>query len=745
MLSFLLLIKSLFIRVTSLFKKNPKGQVEKAKRSFGQAILESVLAVLAAFEMMPIFLVLAQVFLFALLAGILIVVILGIYLSIVSFFSVTPDVVPPDLTFPVEEETVVTGRKGIKGNKLSWSVEELNVNMANLTPLEQNIYRLGILINQAITGYDTKKRVLDLPTPSIDVDIAMFLGKLSTEQSMVIYPEKDLPNKNVFQHPYMATESNAGFVNFGISKNDTPRNYTSVAGKDVVDALYRLYPSPTGSYSYPANYYPWATFMSVAHIAGKVDYANGFLKNKGELGAHEDRLMKVIEAWGISEKRRMELYTMLYYFLLQAHYHGVSQTEYEHYFNFWCALYYVSGDSDDTRSLYNWELEDLTNKDEDAFPAVPEYKFRKIFIGSEGMNDPKWKHHTELKLGDNSIRMKLNGRVLEEPVWKFIMSESNMSTYPESRRVAMEEAWQELKKMSGYSGNMQTRTLNFHYGFNSFIQGKAIIEILEKKVVPLRSEIVYGGKNPEGNATFTIGGQTYTTRRYYEEVKKSQLPDDAVTIINNLINYFGVSAYEQGEDSKAEALREAYPLESDPYQVPFQRQSANIELYGGQPWSTRRDKNGGWTFSRNGCMIYSVAYVLTAKTRIGINPPETAALMYMTNSLSSGGLLRSGLPTLFGLFGLKVKEVSNIRATSTWDKIDETLLNGGLVIAKFSDPPIASRGSDHFVVINKLIEENGTKKYRMYSSSDVSDSLKLWGREELRKASSAENYVLLVY
>lgn len=342
----------------------------------------------------------------------------------------------------------------------AWTEAELNSRGGNLSNVDKNWYRLIMLSKQHIEKGGLKYG------DNVDIGLKFAFGLVSTESGGNFYNVGG-EEKNILIHTTDKDSINsAGYTGcFGLHHADILDNYFT-KDKGYIAALRSQYKADKTSTDPTIDvlYAPYASAISVAHLRGKIDTAR---INRESTITDANALM---DSFGVQNKRD-ELLEFLIWSLASAQYHGANQSEWKDYMAFWVALYAATSDNDAERSFDKWAIVASNHSESTA---------RKLILGTTKIQDAhSIANPSALVLGAGDSYITLNGNKLDKPLWAYIYDKYGNKTEVQS-------AWKHLQKMSAGSGGYRDRVLNFHYGFNSYLQANAIITRLTANLTPLQ-------------------------------------------------------------------------------------------------------------------------------------------------------------------------------------------------------------------------------------------------------------------
>lgn len=671
---------------------------EEEKKGIKIKVMTFLTAVVAFFETLPLFLSVVIWFVIILC----VVVILIIIFMIMQALKVMQEAEVPDFKHDNDTKGVGSATCGI-----AWTDEELASKGMVLTDYEKNLYRMGILAKNAIGGYGGKKY---LNYGSDDISTIMLLGIASTETGMRFYTGGK--NYDITKIPSDIPENGAGYGFMGLS---TRLNFESQFPSSVVKNVKSKY-TPKGKMSYDAQYAPWALLMSAQHLDSKMSIVNRGIKN--------GKIEKILAEWGIVANKQ-EAKELIIHFLLQAQYHGSVIKDYDGYINFWAALFALSSPNDADRHFSNWSIP-IDKKND-----FSESSIREAILGDGGMKSlDNVSTPSALKYNPKATKIALNGKVINKPLWTYVWENAK-------NRKGIETAWRLAQHYSSIGGGAGDRVLNFHYGFNSYLQGNKVRSILEKKMqisgTSCGKDTVTPGnfKVTKGKGQAIINGKP--TEEYIKEWYSKTKNSSAKALMDQLRKEWGTSSYLSDQNNLAR--KSGY--KDLKYGVPFYGQGKKFgESFGTIRWHWAQ----GDTLNKSGCMIYSHAYVASALTGRLINPAEMCSIMLASDALVSAGIKGTSMPSVYKKMGLNAQYYAN--ANANWDKITSTLEKGGLVVVRMHSGYF-TRSPNHYVVLTGITKKDGKVLYSMYTSFNTEQSMQLYTKEKLK--SNMHRDVVLVW
>jgi len=457
-ISFLAFMVAFYRKVRGKIKENNQVIKEQFQRTLKKVERKGGLSgyiwwvvgvVVAFFESLPLFVAVWVI-------GLLVLAIIGVVMVIFLIWVALKGVED-------KKDLDITDDSGCVENVFSGDVQFTMDEFAKISPLltdyEKNIYKVGLLAREAVNGFGTGSIINDDRIPE-EARYLMVLGKASTETSMRFY--KNNKNYDIFKIPSDIGANSSSYGMYGIHVSKKLENYWG-SKASIIKSKYK----PASTPPYDASYAPHGIAMSAKHFSGNINEVSKYWS---------DKIDKVADMWGIKENRK-EFYAYATLFLGQVRYHTGNRydryikNEVEGYLHFYAALFHATADKDSERSFSKWSIDLNSSYDESSF--------RKTMMGKQisgsrfltSISSPD-----DLSLPSNHVKIYLNGNQLKVPVWKYLWDKYKGNAN-------FKHAWDVAKAFSRVDTD---RTLNFHYGFNSFLQTQKIkANILVKR----------GGKN----------------------------------------------------------------------------------------------------------------------------------------------------------------------------------------------------------------------------------------------------------
>lgn len=442
-------------------EQSPKGEGLKGK------LLWVIGVVIAFFESLPLFLALWFI-------GMLVLAIIGVVLVIFMVWLALKSVDESKDDLDISDKGT-SDCVDISGD-VEFTMSEFSKISPLLSDYEKNIYKAGILAKEAVNGFETGSIITDKRIPE-DAKYLMVLGKASTETSMRFY--KNDKNYDIFKIPSDIGVNSSGYGMYGIHGSKKLEDYWG-SKASVIKSKYK----PSSNPPYDASYAPYGIAMSAKHFAGNINEVAKYGWDK--------KIEKVADAWGIKENRD-EFFAYATLFLGQVRYHTGNRydryvkNEVEGYLHFYAALFHVTSSNDKERSFSKWSLDINSNFTESSFRQSVMGKQINSSRFSSQVNTP-----SDLSLPSNRVKVYLNNEELKVPIWTFLWEKyKNNDNF--------RHAWNVALGMSRAGRN--DRPLNFHYGFNSFLQTQKIKKIIVSKKGGNTNNIVSNscGKSNDSN------------------------------------------------------------------------------------------------------------------------------------------------------------------------------------------------------------------------------------------------------
>lgn len=690
---------------------------KKPKESLSEKLVSTFFYILslviALFETLVAFLTIAK-FLLILFIGAVVVVLIFIFMALAQSLLA-------DNADKLNHNDIEKGENAcynvISGGALQWTSAELSASGSVLNTSEKNIYKLGMLAREHLEGKYGQK-LWDLQGLDISNKVALAIGVSSIEDGFS-YGDVDILTQPTTR------KGNPTYGMLGLAVSKKLEDYV---GADVASKIKAKY-SPSPSPSYQAQYAPWGIAMSISHQNNDMK-ANVLRQKNTEL------INNIASQWGI-KANKAEFVAITQVFLAQTHYHGAQISEYEGYVNFFAGVFALSSPDDANRHFSNWAM--VTNAG-----ATPSYgeggATRSLYIG--GQDYAKVDNHSSpasfpKPTSSTTSHITLNGKKIDTSLWSYVYTEGS-----KVNSTGMNKAWELLRSFgqsaggSGSGWGKGARVLNFHYGINSFLQGKrAESEIAAKMKVSGETKSTIeckddGGKEDNktpvtpgkfkatpGQGQATINGKS--TKEYMEAYYKTA-SSSKVAYLKGLEKFWGTSAYLEDADNPAKKAGYVDSVHGVPFYAQYKASK--------EDWGTYPYVPGGNTFYISACMIYSYAYSASAMLGVMINPAEMGSLLHANNAFSGNLIYTGKVPGVMNQLGLQAKDVATGKS---WSGFDETLDKGGVVVIRTIPGPEKFTDSEHFQVITGKTKKDGKVYYSMYTSSYHAQSMTLYTKEQI--------------
>lgn len=599
----------------------------------------------------------------------------------------------------------------ISGNRVTaqWSESELAVRGVLLDETEKNYYRLIMLARRTVNGtYGTNFKF----TGDIALDTLFLTGISSTETSMRFYSNAN-DTRNILEYPSDVDENNLSYGMFGISASKKLDDYVGTTTGDKIRSMYTYKETPLTH----ARYAPWGVAMSGKHISN--DLAANIMKS-----SVDSVLEEVMTGYGIVSNRE-KLKNIGYWVLAQAQYHGAAVSEYKYYFSFLCAMWAASSDIDSERDISKWDLVPGEGNEGN----FSESAYRHVFVGAEGAQDIEntGDFTNMVYKSSSSTRISLNGVTLSKPLWGYLHDKYKENSYFMEAENKMLEFAGMITNSSG--AGKGARVLNFHYGINSYLQGKRLVNVIESKLT--------GGTGGVFIETPGVGQGVWGGKTIDELILGN---DKALKFKPYWGTSYDISTGEMLEWRESTSFKSPFY-----YQQPDKRKDympikvGYIQFY-----------NEGNTYT-NGCGFYMSAYIASALSGKLINTAEMGSALFATGGVTDLGLMsHTNMPKTYDLLGIKFSMFSEVLQNNDellkiakdfdltvidgsnawenrWNYIDELLREGGIVgVTVSSAGPFTSSG--HYMAIIGKDEDTGL--YQIYTSSRPNQVTQLWKRSD---------------
>lgn len=644
--------------------------------------LELLSSFITFFEMLP-------VFFFFLYSILLLICIIGAVIVTIMLTTMLNGLFHDPVvkfTAPEPDPTVQSD-----GGNAQWSEIELASRGAMLSDCEKNLYRLVLLSKKAVEGYGGPTLLTKYGT-SKETAMTMLVGISSTETSMLFYEGNK--NYNILETPSDLKANKQGYGFLGISSTKAVSDYYNSTITSNIKTAY----TPKTTPSYDATFAPWGLAMSARHMYND---ASSVISSS----ATEAKMDAAMDTFGI-QANRDSLKELLAWYLAQAQYQGAVTSEYADYLNFWCALYALTSDTDADRTMSKWVL---------VSDNYSESTMRALVLGTTNHRSiVNYSNPANLPTANTgSSYLTLNGVKINKPLWALIYDK--YGSKPE-----IVDAWKRALVFAGSGSSIADRVLNFHYGFNSNLQGRNIMRDISGKLT--------GGSFTE---TPGIGQGNWGGKSIADYASGS-------TSAMRFKQYWGTATFTTVQKING------VDWKPDKFGAPFYQQGGSAEAYGNITWNTRS------TFNYSGCMIYAYAYTASALTSRLINPPEMASAMYVNGALVDAGVVPINMPKVYSALGLNCEIVPLSSGEGdrpagqifdkVWSRVDETLDKGGLVVVRGSSP--WSSSSNHFFVITSKSVEGSKTIYSMYSSTHVDQTMTTFEKSAYEGTLQSEVYLI---
>lgn len=686
------------------------GKPQDNAKQIALRLLDFAMLVLGFFESMTVFLSVMTWGIYLLLV-LLIVVLLVVIFSLLNV--ATHAVSSPVFHYNPNNVSTVAASQGT----LAWTSAQLAEYGITLTPYEKNLYRLGILANQAVSGYGGSSPLMDVPGSTLDERIKFVLGVSSVETGMQFYND-GFQGNNLMLDPGNVDQGDS-YGLFGISESATLSSYFS---PNVVNAIQSQY-NPSSTPLYPAAFAPWGEAMSAAAQDAKLqDVLTSYTQSQ---------IKQVASQWGI--KANLTEFTVYSDFFLElAYYQGIDAgTDTDPLLNFFAALFCASSPIDSQRTFSAWSLPISSN------PANNDYAesdVRDSIDGGSG-KDGLALVSTPMQLtGLGPTPLLLNGKPLTVPLWNYLgqLYWSNPG---------FKQAWANAQSYSAIGGGgIGARVLNFHYGFIALLEANRIEQQLASQM-HIMTAASSGFHVSPGQGQAIIDGQS---SNHWIITHLSGLSSPELSLIEQLMPTFGTSNFITNPDNPARLMG----YKDSKFGVPFYGQNSSFgETYGNLDWYPNDE-----TFNLSGCMVDSNAYAASALTGKLINPAEMDALMLIEGGIQYAGVDNGNMPKVYALLGLKAWDVSadqqtewgsTTSPTAVGQDIASTVSAGGIAVIRVTSG-VFTPDSSHFIAITSVTHLNGQDYYTVYSSYQPQLYNQVFSTSQLESSQYPGSDVLLI-
>ena len=213
-----------------------------------------------------------------------------------------------------------------------------------------------------------------------------------------------------------------------------------------------------------------------------------------------------------------------------------------------------------------------------------------------------------------------------------------------------------------------------------------------------------------------------------------------ITRVKNFVPYMGDAVHaKDGNPTCANTDMAKRVLTETKFKVPYYHQGSTSE----ESWArlksgTSYNSTSSSTFYIDGCHIYSFAYALSATQQRLINPPEALVIGWYGGFWSDGMGGDSNINNLKKNLNLNVKTMQDGKLLGKAD-VDSVLDKNGVVIVYLTKP--FSSGNYHWVVITERVKDNGVDKYKIWTSTKISQVFQLYTFDELYNKRVGSNWI----
>lgn len=326
---------------------------------------------------------------------------------------------------------------------LSWTEEELQSKGSKLSDHEKNMYRLGILSRQYMTGelgYNASYYKVADSSPFITYGV----GLTSIESSMHFFSNE---RGNIFKDNVIDNLNgfgrNGGYGFMGLEGGvEKMSNYMSSSNESKIRAKYK----PSNTPPRQTSFAPYAVAISLGHQKSK------YTKVKGV----ESVVKSKIKDWGFKGEEAEKLKMSIDMFLVQGAYLSW-QEKYKDAIDFMLAVYYASSTSDSSRDFNNYSFD---------YKGYDESTLRYSWTGGRGL----------LKTSVKKNLAILNGKKLSTDIATHAFKNA-----PDSKKERMKVV-EDSYKWHLSNGAYYTKGQFFYYGMMSMIMGVTVENRLAKKM-----------------------------------------------------------------------------------------------------------------------------------------------------------------------------------------------------------------------------------------------------------------------
>lgn len=705
-------------------KRGKLGSKKLNKREKLQLSLEYTKAIfivcigviIALFELFPIFMLIMLL--------LLIVIIIIIFIVVVMQLQNILDLNIENFTLPQEEMGMSNSCVNPSGTKfaLQFTEEELARSGGALSNYEKNIYRIGIVARETIDGFGGTELAQSEYT-SRDGKIIFVIGTVSIESSMQFFTDDKTDTSSIFTKETMHDANGSLYGFAGIHRDKTLLGYY---GATVTSTIKQKYPY-SGSLSYQAKFAPYGVAMSGKHFAnniqevlGHTKWLEAMVKVENDFGIVANK--KEFESFVVSALGQVKYHTGNKFGTVASH--GYAD-EIEAYVYFWGALFAMTSDNDAERSWSKWSL-DIGNPTD-----YGESSFRRVFMSSSGMDDNR-RASTPLDFRyptDVMNKIKLNGVTLKETVWTTVWKKY-------SSNAGVQKSW---KAMQAFARVKTDRPLNFHYGFNSMLQGERVITTLQEKM----GVITTTGNVSTIKCTDEGEDISYTNGEFKGQKGKTMSKIDGVDLTTYLKEGMGKIAYLRNKAWIDKMLASAGYTTSTDKDSGDKAYGQVFKYHMGVPYYNQDTSAGynsyryapsGPTLQLMGCAIYSMAFCATLSTGTIINPAEMAVLANITGQQDNVGVSSDQyMVRTFAKIGVEAGFMGNSStAQQNLDRVIKELEKGDRVVIFRTRSKLWSTGKNHYMVFTGIVTQNGQKFMTVYSSVPGHGNNTLYTMEQVK-------------
>ena len=223
-------------------------------------------------------------------------------------------------------------------------------------------------------------------------------------------------------------------------------------------------------------------------------------------------------------------------------------------------------------------------------------------------------------------------------------------------------------------------------------------------------------------------------------VPASSMTNGFITRVKNFVPYMGDAEHAEGGNPSCYYIEQAKKvLTETKFKAPYYHQG-----YGGtERWKSLKsgtyyESTSNDVFNSTGCHTYSFAYALSVLQGRLINPPESLVIGWyagLWNGGMGGDTYVEHLAPNLGINAFTMPDGKNDGKA----KLNEVLDKNGIVIAYLSKP--FSSGDFHWICITEHIIEGGEDKYKIWTSTQISQIFQTYTYDYLYDRRVGDNWL----